>query len=341
MKIYVSDNNSGVHPKIMEKILEESKKHALPYGKDETTKKAKEMIIQLLNKEADISFVTTGTAANIIGLSGLLKPYEAVVAPDTAHINVDESSALERFSGSKIITVPNVDGKIRIEDIAKTLERVGQIHAAQPRVISISQVTETGTIYEVEEIKKIADFAHDNNMLLHLDGARIANALEVLDVTLEEMISDTGVDLFSFGGAKNGMMIGEAIVSFNKEFAPAYTYGVKQGMQLVSKMRFISAQFVGYLEDDLWLKNAKNANEMGRYLAKGIEEIPEATLVDYNNTNSLFIKFPTPIIKRLKEKLEFYILDINEKEGLIRLMTSYDNEKEDIDKLIEIIKEAI
>lgn len=337
MKMFMSDNNSGVHPKIMEAMLNVNKGHDYAYGNDKTTKKAIEKIGELLGREVDVYFVTTGTAANVIGLSGLLRAYEAVVCADTAHINVDECGALEKFSGSKILYVPNIDGKIKKEDIEGFLYSLGDEHQSQPRIISISQTTETGTLYSVEEIKELADFAHENNMLLHVDGARIANAVVALDTTFKEMITDTGVDLLSFGGTKNGMMIGEAIVSLNKDLSKSFKFFRKQGMQLLSKMRFVSVQFLTYLENELWRQNASNANNMGKYFAEELTQIPNISLRGELQTNMLFAYLGTDLIKALQEEFDFYVMD--EETGLIRLVTSFDTTKEDIDRFISYIKD--
>ena len=336
MKMFMSDNNSGVHPKIMEAIVNANKGHDYSYGTDETTRKAEEKIGELLGTEVDIYFVATGTAANVIGLSGLLRPYEAVVCADTAHINVDECGALEKFSGSKILAIPNKDGKIYKEGIDKFLYSLGDEHQSQPRIISISQTSETGTLYSMEEIKDLADFAHENNMLLHLDGARIGNAIVALDSSFKEMITDTGVDLLSFGGTKNGMMIGEAIVSLNKELSKYFKFYRKQGMQLLSKMRFISAQFIAYIEDDLWKKNATNANEMGEYFANELRKLPGIKLASEPKTNMIFAHMERDIIEKLQKEFEFYVLD--EETNLIRLVTSFDTIREDIDGFVNVIK---
>lgn len=336
MKMFMSDNNSGVHKKIMEAMVNENNEHDHSYGSDNTTKKAKEMISDLLGKEVDVYFVSTGTAANIIGLSGLLEPYEAVVCTDTAHINVDECGALQRFNGSRILAVKNKNGKIVKEDIEEFLTSKGDEHQSQVKIISISQTTETGSLYSLEEIKELADFAHENEMLLHVDGARIANAVIALDSSFKEMITDTGVDLLSFGGTKNGMMMGEAIVSLNKELSKSFKFHRKQGMQLISKMRFISTQFIAYLTDDLWKENALNANNMGKYLKERLSEISEVTLKDDLYTNIIFLYMEKSLIKYLQEKFDFYVLD--ESTGLVRLVTSFDTTKEDIDKFINAIK---
>lgn len=336
MKMFMSDNNSGVHPRIMEALLNANKGHDYAYGSDRTTKEAIEKISELLGKEVDVYFVTTGTAANVIGLSGLLKPYEAVVCADSAHINVDECGALEKFSGSKILYVPNKNGKIKKEDIEGFLYSLGDEHQSQPKVISISQTTEVGTLYTIEEIKELADFAHKNHMLLHVDGARIANAVVALNTTFKELISDTGVDLLSFGGTKNGMMIGEAIVSLNKDLSKSFKFYRKQGMQLLSKMRFVSAQFIVYLEDELWKENASNANNMGKYFAQELSKIPGITIKEEFQTNMIFACLESDLIKSLQEKFDFYVMD--EETGLIRLVTSFDTTVEDVDEFINYIK---
>jgi len=332
----MSDNNSGVHPNIIEAIINVNNGHDYSYGNDITTKKAIEKIRELLGVEADIYFVTTGTAANVIGLSGLLKPYEAVVCANTAHINVDECGALEKFSGSKILQISTENGKISKEEVIAFLHSLGDEHQSQPRIISISQTTETGTLYSIKEIKDLANFAHENNMLLHIDGARIANAVVALDTTFKEMITDTGVDLLSFGGTKNGMMIGEAIVSLNKDLSKGFKFYRKQGMQLLSKMRFVSAQFVAYLSNELWKENASNANNMGKYFADRLLEIPGVTLKSKPETNMLFVYMKKDLINSLQKEFDFYL--INEETNLIRLVTSFDTSKDDIDNFIEFIK---
>ena len=336
MKMFMSDNNSGVHPKIMEAIMNINNGHDYSYGNDKTSKEAIEKISQLLGKDVDVYFVSTGTAANVIGLSGLLKPYEAVVCSDTAHINVDECGALEKISGSKILNIPNIDGKINKEGVSSFLHSLGDEHQSQPRIISISQTTETGTLYSIEEIKELADFAHANHMLLHIDGARISNAVVGLNTTFKEMITDTGVDLLSFGGTKNGMMIGEAIVCLNKDLSKAFKFYRKQGMQLLSKMRFVSAQFIAYLENDLWKDNALNANNMGKYFAQELLQIPNIRLKNKPETNMIFAYMDKELICDLQQKFDFYLID--EPTSLVRLVTSFDTTKEDIDEFIKEVR---
>lgn len=339
MKSFKSDNVSGVHPKILEAIIGANIGHHSPYGNDKWTEQATESIRNLFEKDVDVYFVLSGTAANVIGLSGLLKPFEGVICTETAHINVDECGSFERFIGSKILYVEEHDGKIKIEDIKKHLTHIDDEHRVQAKMISISQTTETGTLYSVDEIKVLADFAHDNGMYLHLDGARIANAVVALDSSFKEMITDTGVDLLSFGGTKNGMMIGEAIVSFNKDLSKYLKYHRKQGMQLLSKMRFVSCQFVPYIEEGIWEECARNANEMGQYLKERLSEIKEIKVQEGFKTNMIFANVNKKIIDNLQDKFGFYTID--EETNLIRLVTSFDTEKEDIDNLIFEMKEVL
>lgn len=339
MKMFMSDNNSGVHPKIMEAIVNANDGHDYSYGNDRTTEKAIEKICELMGKDVDVYFVTTGTAANVISLSGILRPYEAVVCADTAHINVDECGALERFSGAKILQVPNENGKINVEGVRKFLHSIGDEHQSQPRVISISQTTEMGTLYSIDEIRELANFAHENNMYLHVDGARIANAVVALNTSFKEMIRDTGVDILSFGGTKNGMMMGEAIVSFNEDISKSFKFHRKQGMQLISKMRFVSAQFVAYLTDELWKKNALNSNKMGKYFVNQLSQFPQIKLKEGLETNIIFAHMDKDLIQALRERFDFYVMD--EETGLIRLVTSFDTTKEDIDEFIAYIKNCL
>ncbi len=332
----LSDNNSGVHPSILESICQCNIGNEHPYGDDPYTQMAIEKIKDAFGKDVDVYFVATGTAANVIGLSGLMMPFQGVICADTAHINVDECGAFERFSGSKILYVPNRNGKLHIEDAKKFLHSLGDEHHAQPRVISITQVTEMGTIYSIEEIKALADFAHENGMLLHVDGARISNAAVALGVGFKEMITDTGVDLLSFGGTKNGMMLGEAIVCLNPQLSRNFKFVRKQGMQLFSKMRFISAQFVPYLENDLWKVNAAHANDMANYLKDQFSMIPEVKLAYEVDANMIFAYIPKEWNIPLLERCSFYVID--EATNLIRLVTSYNTEKSDLEAFIDCMK---
>nr|WP_300006222.1 low specificity L-threonine aldolase [Tissierella sp.] len=336
MKMFKSDNVSGVHPKIMKSIMDANTGHQSPYGEDEFSKAAADSIRSLFEADADVYFTLLGTAANVVGLTGLLNRFEGVVCTETAHINVDECGAFENFSGSKILYTPEHDGKIKIEDIKKFMNHPDDEHRVQPKVISISQTTETGTLYSLEEIKELADFAHENDMYLHLDGARIANAIVALNSSFKEMVTDTGVDLLSLGGTKNGMMIGEAIVSFNKELSKNFKYYRKQGMQLLSKMRFVSCQFIPYIEEEVWRECAEAANDMGSYLKEKLRECSSVKVQEGYKTNMIFANVEDKIIETLQEEFGFYLID--EATNLIRLVTSFDTTKEDIDRFVKAIK---
>lgn len=339
MKNFKSDNVSGIHPKVLEAIKEANIGHDSPYGNDKWTERATEIIRNLFEKDVDVYFVALGTAANVIGLSGLVNTFEAVVCTETAHINTDECGTFERFSNSKILYVPEHDGKIKIEDIKKHLTHVDDEHRVQARVISISQTTETGTLYSVEEIKELADFAHENNMYLHLDGARLANAIVALDSSFKEMVTDTGVDLLSLGGTKNGMMIGEAIVSFNKELSKDFKYHRKQGMQLLSKMRFVACQFIPYIEDEVWRECAENANNQGQYLKERLSEFDEVNVHKGFKTNMIFANLDQRIIDNLQDKWGVHAMDAET--NLVRLVTSFDTTKEDVDEFINDIEDTL
>ena len=339
MKMFISDNNSGAHPKILEAIYNCNYGHEPSYGNDKYSEKAIEIFREVFEKDVDVYFVTSGTAANIIGLTGLLQPFEGVVCADTAHINTDECGAFERFGGNKILYVPNRNGKIYPEDIKGFLSSKGDEHQVQPKVISISQITEHGTSYTIEEIKALADFAHENHMLLHIDGARLANGVVALNSSFKEMITDTGVDLLSFGGTKNGMIMGEAIVSFNKEISKNFKYIRKQGMQLISKMRFVSAQFIPYLEGEIWRENATHSNNMAQYLKEELIKIPNVKMINEVIGNILFVQFPKESREALKEEFSSY--EIDKANNIIRFVTSFDTRKEDVDSFVKRIKNTI
>ncbi|SHH40535.1 threonine aldolase family protein [Tepidibacter thalassicus] len=337
MKTLASDNYSGVHPKILQAIIDCNKKHAFPYGDDYYTKKAVEKFKEIFGEKIDVYFVSNGTAANVISLSSVLRSFESVICTDIAHITVDECGALERFTGSKILQLPHKDGKICIDDIKKTLNNRGVDRHTQPKIISISQVTEIGTVYTIDEIKNLVEFAHKNDLLVHIDGARISNAAVALDVSFKEMITDTGVDLLSFGGTKNGMMYGEAIISFNPKLSENLKYLRKQGMNVISKMRYISAQFLAFFENELWKENAKNSNAMAKLLATELQTIPDIKLLSPIESNIIFARIPEKWIKPLQSKYYFYKSE--DESNLVRWVTSYDTTKEEILDFVNQIKQ--
>jgi threonine aldolase len=336
---FASDNNAGVHPKIMEAIAAANDGHVIAYGDDPYTARAIKLFRNQLGKDAEVFFVFGGTGANVLGLKAATASHHAIICAETAHINVDECGAPERFTGCKLLPVSTPDGKIKPEQIKPLLHEVGFEHHVQPRVVSIAQATEMGTVYTPRELKALANFAHDNNMLLHMDGARIANAAASLKVKLGTITRDAGVDILSFGGAKNGMMYGEAVVFFDKGLAKDFKYTRKQGTHLPSKMRFISAQFEALLTDDLWRQNALHANYMAQLLAQELAKIPQLAITQKVEANGVFALVPKRYIPLLQKRYFFYVW--NEETSEVRLMTSFDTTEEDIADFVRLVKKTM
>jgi len=334
---FASDNNAGVHPKILKAMADVNVGHVIAYGADPYTGKAETAIRKIFGEEAGVFFVFIGTAANVLGLSSITQPYHAVICPETAHINVDECGAPEKFSGCKLLTCNTPDGKLTVDMIAGHMHGIGFEHHVQPRVVSITQATELGSVYTINEIRKIAEYTHKHGMLLHMDGARISNAAVSLSCSFREMTVDAGVDVLSFGGTKNGMMYGEAVVFFNKELCSDFKYRRKQSMQLASKMRYIAAQFSAILEDDLWLVNAQHANLMAQKLHSAVKEIPGVKVTRKVESNAVFAIIPREIILQLQEQFFFYVWD--EESSEVRWMCSFDTTEEDIDAFASLLRE--
>lgn len=339
MKSFASDNYAGIHPEVLQAISAANNQHTIAYGDDEYTAKAQDLFRQQFGEDADIFFVFNGTAANVLSLQALTDSYRAIICASTAHINLDEAGAPEKFIGSKLITVPTTDGKLTVEAVAPLLARLGDQHAVQPKVISISQTTEYGTVYTPEEVRKIADFAHKHNMYLHMDGARIANAVPSLDLPVRKITRDAGVDVLTFGGTKNGMMVGEAVIFFNAELAKNFKYIRKQGMQLASKMRFIAAQFIALLMDELWLRNARHANQMAQRLYERIKNISNLKITQPVQANVIFASLPKPAIEKLQQHYRFYVW--NDAISEVRWMTAFDTMEQDIDRFAKLIEEVL
>lgn len=336
---FASDNNAPVHADIMQAIIDANNEDYVSYGDDPFTLKAKEIFNEKFGTEVEVFFVCTGTGANVSALSHLIKPWQTVIAASTAHIHNDECGAPEKFTGSKLHTVSSLDGKLQVSQLQPFLHSVGFEHHAQPGIISITQATELGMVYNCEEIEEIARFAQHNDMYLHLDGARIANALVSADKTLAEMITHTGVDVMSFGATKNGLLMGEAVVFLNPGLAKGFQYVRKQSMQLLSKMRYVSAQFIAHFQDDLWLQTAAHANKMARLLAEKIRHIPQIKLTMPVQTNAVFAAIPKEIIQPLQEKYYFYVW--NPELGEVRWMTHFNTTEEDINDFVNSIEELL
>jgi len=340
-KSFCSDNYSGIHPEILEALAKVNYAHVPSYGKDIFSKSAINKIHEHFGNDIDIHFVATGTAANILALKTMLKSINSIVCTQMAHINVDEGGAAEKILGSKLLIADSKEGKINVESIKKVIElNLGNIHRTQPAVISITQPTEIGTVYQIDELKQITSFAREHNMLVHMDGARIYNAAVALGVSLREITRDIGIDVLSLGGSKNGMMVGEAILFFNKDLGENFIHERKQAMQLVSKMRFVSAQFEALLSNNLWYRNAYNANRMAKILENHIKDIPELKITQKVESNALFVIIPNKYISRLQSEFDFYVLErIDSEKSLVRWMTSFDTTEDDVNNFARLIKE--
>jgi threonine aldolase len=336
---FASDNNAGVHPEIIEALKAANEGHVVAYGDDPFTERATKIFQKHFGRDIAVFFVFGGTGANVLGLKAITNSYEAVVCAETAHINVDECGAPEKFTGCKLLSVGTPDGKLRVEQIKPFLHGVGFEHHVQPRVVSVSQATEMGTVYTKNELKTLARFAHDHNMLLHVDGARIANAAVSLNANLKEITADAGVDVLSFGGAKNGMMYGEAVVFFDQKLASDFKYVRKQGMHLPSKMRFISAQFETLLGGDLWRRSAAHANRMARLLASELEKIPQIKLTQPVEANGVFAEIPEKFVPALQKKYFFYVW--NEETSECRFMASFDTSEDDVREFVALVRKTV
>jgi len=336
---FASDNNAGIHPDVIETIKKANVGHCIGYGDDIFTQSAVTKIEEQFGEDIDVYLTFNGTGSNVLSLKMLTKSYNSIICAETAHINVDECGAPEKFTGCKLLSVPTQDGKLTIEKIKYHMHDFGFEHHSQPKVISIAQVTEMGTVYTVEEIKKLSDYAHQNNMYLHMDGARLCNAAVSLDKELKEITADAGVDVLSLGLTKNGAMNAEAIIFFDKAISENFKYYRKQGMQLGSKMRYMSAQFDALFSNDLWKQNAMHANDMAQLLAEKVSEFSEIKITQKVEANGVFAIVPKCIIPKLQKEFFFYMWD--EANSEVRWMTSFDTQPEDIEQFIEVIRKSL
>ena len=338
-RAFASDNNAGVHPRVWDALRSADQGHAVAYGDDVYTETAARLFRERFGEGAEVFFVFGGTGANVAALASITRPFNAVVCAESAHVNVDECGAPERFAGCKLIDLPTPDGKLRPEQIEPLLARLGDQHHVQPRVVSVSQATELGTVYTTGELRRLADFAHGRGLLLHVDGARLANAAAHLDVSLKELTADAGVDVLSFGGTKNGMMYGEAVVFFDPALARGFEFVRKQCAQLPSKMRFVAAQFTALLGRDLWRETAAHANRMARALAEELRAVPRARITQPVESNAVFVTLPPDAVPRVQEHFFFYVW--NEQTHEVRLMCSFDTTEEDVKELVRVIRDAV
>ncbi|MCL6510253.1 MAG: threonine aldolase [Anaerolineae bacterium] len=338
---FASDNNAGTHPEILQAILAANEGHTLGYGDDPYTHRAIETFKRHFGEDADVYFVFNGTAANVLGLRAVTESYHAVICTATAHIHVDECGAPERLAGVKLLTCETPDGKLTVTHVQQHMHGFGDEHHIQPKVISVTQSTELGTLYTVEEIRALADYAHAHDMMLHMDGARICNAAVALGLPLRAFTRDAGVDVLSFGGTKNGLLGGEAVVLFPPRARnDAFKFIRKQGMQLASKMRFIGAQFEALLCGDLWQRNAANANAMAHRLAERVRDVVEIAYPV--QANAVFAVLPKRHIPALRARSFFYEwASADDERAVVRWMCSWDTTAEDVDDFAAAVREVV
>ncbi|MFJ2028100.1 threonine aldolase family protein [Streptosporangium sp. NPDC087985] len=338
-KSFASDNHAGVHPAVLAAIVEANTGDAPAYGGDAWTHTMENAFRAEFGAQATVYPMFNGTGANVVGLGLALRAYDAVLCPATAHINGSECGAAERVLGTKLIPLPTDDGKLTVGEIQGQLSALGNVQHSQPRVISISQVTECGTCYTADEISELAEFAHARGLFLHMDGARLANAAAELGCSMRALTTDAGVDLFSFGGTKNGAMGAEALVILNPELDAPALFLRKQGMQLASKMRYVSAQLTALLTGGLWRENAAHANAMAHRLADGVAGLPGVSLRYPVQSNAVFPVLPEKVIAELQQRYLFHIWDADE--NVARWVTSFDTTVEHVDTFVSDIRLAV
>jgi len=338
MKAFASDNYSGIHPEILQAIEQANTRHDVAYGNDKLTKQANDLFESLFGS-VKVLYAFNGTGANVIALKCCALPFQSIICAEVAHIHVDECGAPVQAIGCSLLPLQTLNGKLTPEIIRPALKVKGNVHHSQPKVISISQSTELGTVYSLQELKTLCDFAHENDMYVHLDGARISNAVVSLGVDLKTATVDCGIDIMSFGGTKNGMLLGEAVLIFNDKLKKHADFYQKQSAQLFSKNRFIAAQFIALLRDKLWEKMAKHANNMARLLADEVSQLPEVNITRPVDANAVFAIIPKRAITALQEIYPFYIWDETTLE--LRWMCSFDTEPEDVTNFANALKHII
>jgi threonine aldolase len=336
---FASDNSATIHPAVLEAIARVNVGHAFGYGHDDYTQSVQARIAAEFGDSARVFMVFNGSGANVLCLRAACRRWQAAICAETAHVNVDECGAPEAIAGVKLLTIPTEHGKLTPGLVLARIARVGDEHAVQPRVVSISQCTELGTVYTAQEVRRLADVAHAHGLILHMDGARLANAAAALGLPLAGVSAEAGVDILSFGGTKNGLLLGEAVVVLSPELADGFEYIRKQSMQLASKMRFIAAQFDAILTDELWLQCAANANAMASRLAAAVGEIPGLTITRPVETNAVFATLPRGATAALQEQYAFYVWD--EARDEVRWMCSWDTTEQDIDEFAGAVADAL
>jgi threonine aldolase len=336
---FASDNSATVHPKVLEAIASVNTGHAFGYGHDDYTHEIEARVAEAFGGAAGVFFVFNGTGANIVSLRAACRPWEAVICADTAHLAVDECGAPEAIAGVKLLTTPNSNGKLTPEAIERLIVRIDDEHAVQPRVVSISEATELGTLYTLDEASAITSLAHRHGLRVHLDGARLSNAAAALGVSLQALTTDVGIDIVSFGGTKNGLLGAEAVVILDPVLAEGFLYLRKQSMQLASKMRFLAAQFDALLTDGLWRESAGHANAMAARLAAAVGNLPGLEITRPVEANAVFATLPAAATRILLARFAFYMWD--EHAGEVRWMCSWDTTDDDVDTFAAAVADAL
>lgn len=336
---FASDNYSGVHPEILEALSVVNGGHQVSYGDDVYTEHLQEVFRSHFGERAEAYPVFNGTGANVVSLQALTKRWSAVICAESAHINVDECGAPEKIAGIKLLSVPTPDGKLTPELIDRQAWGWGDEHRAQPHVVALTQSTELGTVYTPDEIAEICAHAHGHGMTVFVDGSRLANAAVTLGLPLRAFTTDVGVDVLSFGGTKNGLMLGEAVVVLNPDVAHGLKYLRKSSMQLASKMRFVSAQLIALLEGDLWLRNARHANAMAARLYAAVKDIPGVQVTRAPEANAVFAVIPPEVADRVRKHFRFYTWDTHT--GEVRWVCSFDTTEADVDAFAATLREEL
>ncbi|MGC9961138.1 MAG: low specificity L-threonine aldolase [Acidimicrobiales bacterium] len=334
-----SDNYAGVHPAVLAALEAANGGHQGSYGADAYSAALAEIFRAHFGDRCEVYPVFNGTGANVVSLQAMTERWDAVICAESAHVNVDECGAPERVGGLKLLSVPVADGKLTPEHVISRLSGVGDEHRAQPRVVSVTESTELGTCYSVDELVAVCEAAHRANLFVHMDGARISNAAASLGVSLGDLTSSVGVDVLSFGGTKNGLMLADAVVVLNAEAVSGIRYLRKAAMQLASKMRFIAVQFEALLSGDMWLSNARRANDLAARLASGVRQIPGVVITQPVQANAVFAVLPTDVADRLRPRYGFYTW--NEATGEVRLMTAFDTTEDDVDEFVGALRTEV
>jgi len=338
VKGFASDNYAGAHPDVLAAIADANDGHAAAYGADPWTVRAEELLREHFGEQAVSYLVFNGSAANVLSIRALCRPWESAICAAQAHINADEGGAPERIAGTKLQAVPTLDAKLTPGLVESQIARIGDEHAVQQRVVSISQSTELGTRYSPYELSALAHFAHERDLLVHVDGARLANAAAALELPLRAITTDVGVDVLSFGGTKNGILVGEAVVFLRPELAEGFRYLRKQTLQLASKGRFLAAQFIALLEGDLWRRNAAHANAMAARLGAALAGVPGVTITQPVQANGVFAILPSAVTEALQRDWPFYVW--NADTGEVRWLCSWDTRQDEVDAFAAAVKQA-